>query len=224
MVIIIPVAVILFALLLLSRLKIVFIYTQKDKDGRISTRLAFLGGMFALKFDISTADVIQRGVRKILAGEGQEKPGEEVGAKGLFGIKGLYDLLKGIMGIAEEFSETTDTIRSYFLSEGRILFEKISLEVTVGLKDASATGIVCGMVQALLGILDSFILNNFKVLDRSYFVRSDYAGEVRRIEINLLCIISTRIVHIIMVGFILAVTGIKREILDRRWFKWISIQ
>jgi hypothetical protein len=215
----IPAGVILFALLiLLSKLRIILVYIRKGKDDKVSIKLTFLGGLFALKFDISTANVIQQGLRNILLNKREKKPEKKVG------IKELYDLYKQIKRGIEEYSNIISKIRNYMLDNNRIMIEKISLDITIGLKDASITGIVSGIIQALTGLLDSFISNNFIVLDKNYSVRSDYMGEARNLKINLLCIISTRIVHIIMVGFILVITEIKKEILDRRWFKWLSIQ
>lgn len=203
--VIIPVAVILFALLiLLSKLRVILIYIRKGEDDRFSIRLAFLGGLFALKFDISTAEVIQRGLRSIQLNKRQGKQGKKAG------IKELYRFCKNVKKDIEEYNNLTGIIKDYLLSKNRIIIEKISLDITIGLKDASMTGIVSGIIHAFIGIMDSFILNNFKISNRDYFVRSDYAGESINFKINLLCIISTRIVHIIMVGFILAINGLKK--------------
>lgn len=218
--IIIPAAVILFALLLLSsRLRVTLIYTRKGKDDKISLRLAFLGGIFALKFDISTSGAIQQGIKNAaLAGKRQKKPGKKTG------IKELFELYNQIKRGIEEYGNITGTIRKYLLDNNRTVIEIINLDIAIGLGDASVTGIVSGIIHIFIGIFDSYILNNFTVSERNYYIKPDFTGEAINLEINLLCIISTRIVHIIMVGFILAITGIKKEIIDRRWFKWLSIQ
>ena len=217
-VIVIAVAVILFALLiLLSEFKVILVYTRKGEDDSISLKLSAVGGLLALKYDIPMADILKLGIRSIVINKRQKEA-----EKKFVDLKELYDRYKHIRSAIEKHGYLTGKIKNYLVDNNRIIIEKIKLDIIIGLEDASKTGIVSGVIWALLGNLDSFISNNFKVLDKKFFVKPDYTEEA--LKINFLCIISTRIVHIIVVGFILAITGIKKEIIDRRWFKWRSIQ
>ncbi|NSW90433.1 MAG: DUF2953 domain-containing protein [Firmicutes bacterium] len=209
---------IILLLVFLAKFKVLLDYSKKGEDDKISLRLSSLGGLFKLEYEIPMADIWKLGIRSIKIYKGYKEKTKEKHID----IKELYDRYKHIKNIIKKYSNFTKRIKNYLIIDKRIIIEKFRLSIITGTEDAFQTGIISGVIWTLLGNIDSFISNNFRVLDKYFFIKPNYLEEV--LEIDFLCIISIRVVHIIVVGLIFLITKIKEEFNDRRWFKWHSIQ
>ncbi|RCX16360.1 DUF2953 family protein [Anaerobacterium chartisolvens] len=91
----------------------------------------------------------------------------------------------------------------------RVRIEELSVEAGFGTGDAFYTGILSGLLWGLGGVLTAYISNSFIVLKKrfnimSYFDRSGF-------DVDSRCILTGRIVHIIVVRLIILIDKRKRK-------------
>jgi len=191
----------LIILFVISKFKILIKYCKKADKNIFSFRISALWGLLKFENELSLSD------------------------KSTFGIENLGKLLKNFRKKSQadrqdpkktfkKYKSASGTIERLLITKQAIVIEQIRLLIMIGRKDAAETGILSGVIWALLGNIDAFISNNFKVEDKYFCVNPVFLEEV--LEIDFLCIISTRIVHIIRGELIFWARKIKKKFNKRR--------
>lgn len=217
-VILLSLLLLLIVILLISKFKVTIKYTKKEKDDNILLIYSAVGGLWKVEYEIPMADIWQSNNRTIkIYKKYRKKTVEKVVDIG--GLIDKYNFIRKANKRRDTFISKAD---SYLVSSGRILIEEFKLIIIVGLNDAFWTGIISGIIWTLLGNIESFISNKYKVSNKYLFVKPDYLKEV--LDIDFLCIISLKTVHAIIVRLTYIISRIQDRIYDGRWFKWQSIR
>ncbi len=102
--------------------------------------------------------------------------------------------------------------------KGRILIEKFDLNINAGSEDAAIAAVITGGLWSIAGVIISFFENSMRVIEKNVHITPCYGKNV--FNIDLFCIISIRIVNIILIGLYFILKLIKGKIKSRRWYKW----
>lgn len=193
-----PVFFILFALaviivLLNTRVKILFEYVRKQSDDNVTLSLFTFGGIIKYKYEVPVADLSFDGIRSRLMRKkgGKEAVLEE--EKKILGIKELMERYEYFRILMKTYEGVTVYVKK------RALLEQFELEITAGTGDAFSTGLTGGVLWSAAGMITALFENNFRVLKRKVIVNPDFLKKV--FEVDLYCIFSLKLVHIIVVAF-----------------------
>jgi hypothetical protein len=202
----------------LTTLKITIKYIRKGEDDNISVVFSTLKNFLKLEYEIPMTDTWRTENRRVKIYRIYRRKAR----KELVDVGKLIDRYTSI----RESEKITNTFVSkaddYLISKGRLKIEVLKLLIIVGLKDAFWTGIITGIIWSFLGNVYSFFANNYRILEKSLIVKPNYLQEM--FDVDFLCIISLKNVHIITVGLIYIISRIQDRIYNRRWFKWHSTQ
>lgn len=202
----------------LTKLKISVKYIRKGEDDDIFLTFSTLRGFLKLEYEIPMTNTWKIDNRRIKIYRIYSRKTK----KELVDVGKLIDRYTSI----KESDKITDTFVSkadnYLIRNGRLRIEKFKLLITVGLKDAFWTGIITGILWIILGNIYSFFSNNYNISEKCLILKSDYLREV--FDVDFLCIISLKNVHIIAVGLIYIISRIQDRIYNRRWFRWQNIR
>ena len=89
------------------------------------------------------------------------------------------------------------SIQKYLLLK-RIPLAKIKIKVVYGSDDAFWTGIIGGAIYSITGSINSIFSSKFRVIEKNVTIQPVFTENV--LEIEGLCILSIRLVHIIKAG------------------------
>ncbi|RJR10472.1 DUF2953 domain-containing protein [Candidatus Parcubacteria bacterium] len=176
-----------------TRAKIVIEYLRNDKDDHIVLSAFALGGIINYKYEIPLIDLGLKGIksRKVKKKGGKEK------------VESRENKMLGLNEIADRYKYLKDLYKSNKLLfkylKKRALADKFELFFEVGTGDACSTGIISGTVWAFAGMIDSFFSNNFRIKRKKVRVNPNFVEKV--FKVDLLCIFSIKVVHIIVVAF-----------------------
>jgi len=100
---------------------------------------------------------------------------------------------------------------------------KLSINIAYGTDDAFWTGIMGGYIYSIAGSIDSLLSTKFKLTEKNISIQPDFTRNV--FELEVLCILSIRLVHIIRAGLFYLLKLIKEKFKNRIrwWFKWQNI-
>lgn len=167
----------LAAAVFLLPVRITLDYILKNKDDRLQVVLSTLHGLITYRYSLSEKWE-----------ERKQKPPPE------------QTLLDAVIDKIDNLKETFGLIvkiRCYLRKN--ILLRQFKLDVAVGAGDAFYTGILTGMAWAAAGSLTSYIATSFKTLGKCVTVVPDFSET--KFEVELHCIFTIKLVHIIVVGF-----------------------
>lgn len=112
--------------------------------------------------------------------------------------QGLDDIYKKIVNFKKNYSERkeyVDYIISY-INRKNIKVE-IKVDVLQGSGDAAQTGLICGLLWSVAGILESYVSGYIKHYQRRIRIKPCFNKKTFEISVN--CIIHVKLVHIIKV-------------------------
>jgi hypothetical protein len=202
-----PVIFILLAALILIlaifniRSSLLLEYVRKDGNDNLVLSIFGLKGLFKYKFEIPILEMSPEGIKvKKLKKKGKrEKEKEEEDET--VSIKEL------IAGLIKKY-KTYKLIMNYFLDRLRV--EKFELDIVAGMGDAFYTGVLTGYIWAAAGILDSLLTNRFNSFKKRINIQPNFLK--KDFTIDLYCIFSIKVVHIIVVGFIFGLNNLKKKL------------
>lgn len=203
-------------ILINSRVNISLEYVRKGWTDYAVFSVCALGGLIKYKYQVSVVDVSKDGIKFFRVKK--EKKGKEEAQKKEKKKTGFDELYKKFVHLKEKYESykhTIDRIRKYL--KCKIKLEEFDFFFLLGTGDAYYTAILSGIVWALTGIISSSVFRNQELKKQHVDVKTDFSR--KRFNVNLNCIFSIKLVHIIVVGFI-----ILSYYLKRRWFNWQSIR
>jgi hypothetical protein len=111
---------------------------------------------------------------------------------------GPEELYKKIVNFKENFSERKEYVDYIigYINKKNIKVD-INVDVLQGNGDAAQTGLICGLLWSIAGILESNISRYVKKYQRKVMIKPCFNKKV--FEINISCIIHVKLVHIIKV-------------------------
>ena len=185
----------LTVIFLAARIKILLEYMRKKGDDRLVISLYMFSGIIKYKYEASTVDFREKGIRLKWSGKKGRKEKQTRRESSFLDFREMAKNLDRARFIFERFLR------------GRFTVENLSLDIGFGTGDACGTGILTGSIWALVGMADALVSSNFKVEKRHIKVLPEFSRKV--LNIDLYCIFSTKIVNIIIVGCKLGFYSIK---------------
>ena len=205
--------------LLLLKINVLLEYLRKEWDDHLTISLFALGGRIKYKYEIPMLDIKKTGIKldKVKESGKEEKDIEK--STGFLRFFELFDKFDDIKDLYEFYKPEVCDIRQYL--KPRLVLKELKLDVGVGTGDAFYTGILSGFMWSVVGIVTSFLSNNFKILKKAVNVKTDFVE--KKFKIDLYCIFNVKIVHIIVVAFKILFYKLKRN-LKVVTKKWLNIQ
>lgn len=194
-------------IILAVRLKILVEYNRNNSDDNLVISFFMLKGLIKYKYEAPVADFKNKGLRLKWISKYGKKEKRKKKKRSFINLRGLYERRKMIRSVFEKYLK------------GRAVLENLSIEIEYGSEDASCTGIITGLIWSAVGMLDVLFTNNFSILKKRIRVQPDFTRKV--LIIDVYCIITTRIVNIIIMALqvlfdIISAKLIKKT--DRWWY------
>jgi len=190
---------VLFLILSLLKVKTVIEYLRNGYDDHFVVSFFTLKGLIKYKFEVPLINLENTGIKfqkvnKI--GKKEKNVKKEKKQLGFFDI--YMTFIKG-KEFYDEHKVIICKIREYLKS--RLNLKQFNLNIEVGTGDSYYTGIISGILWAFCGILVSYLVNNFRTFKKVVNIKADFDQE--KLNVDLYCIFSIRIVHIIIVALML---------------------
>ena len=185
---------IITAVLFLVKIKAAFEYTRNDIDDNIAISFYTLNGILKYKYEISLTDFGQKGFKFRLVTELRKKEKKVTGNKERLKISEIYDKY---IQVRENYKVNKDLIlnlKNYL--KKRLVLDEFNLYISEGTGNACHTGIFCGLLWSITGIITSFLSNTFKTYKKCVSIKPEFNSKVFNME--FCCIFHVKLVHIIM--------------------------
>ncbi|MCX7746620.1 MAG: DUF2953 domain-containing protein [Clostridia bacterium] len=195
---------IFIAVLPFLKIKIIVDYERVGRDDQFLLSFIIFG-LRIYKLSLPFADIGKEGIkyRRVKKGIKGDTKKESLSLKEMYehGVrfKEFYQNHKKMIKKAKDYLKK------------RIIIQNLKIEIIFGAGDAYYTGISGGALWALGGTVLSYICNQFKLLDKSLNVVTDF--NKKRLDIDFNCIFKIKFVHIIVIGFKLLINYLKRRFL-----------
>jgi hypothetical protein len=202
--------------LLNSKVKISLKYSRSGWTDHAVFSVYGFGGLIKYQYKVSLLEISNDGIKFFSVKK--DKKGKEEEKKKKKKKAGFDEIYKKYVYIKERYHSNRhiiNRIRKYLRC--KIKLEEFDFCFILGTGDAYYTAILSGVVWALTGALCSLVLRNQELKKQHVDVKADF--NQKRLNINLDCIFSIKLVHIIVVGFIILPYYLKR-----RWFNWQNIR
>jgi len=184
-----------FALLSL-KINFAIEYTRKASDDNAVISVFILGGIIKIKYEIPFMEAEKEGLklRRIKKKKRIDKDKKK---------------RKGKINITEIKGKIDKTIRLYrnnkhlikkticYLKR-KLIFKELKLNVQIGVGDAAGTAMIYAFAWTVAGIAFSYIYNNFKVEKHYINIKENFMEKM--FNIDLYCIFTVKLVHIIIVA------------------------
>ena len=175
-----------FALLSL-KINFAIEYTRKASDDNAVISVFILGGIIKIKYEIPFMEAEKEGLK----------------------LRRIKKKRKGKINITEIKGKIDKTIRLYrnnkylikkticYLKR-KLIFKELKLNVQIGVGDAAGTAMIYAFAWTVAGIAFSYIYNNFKVEKHYINIKENFMEKM--FNIDLYCIFTVKLVHIIIVA------------------------
>jgi len=187
--ILVLIAVIIF---LFIKVSVLIEYTKKNSDDNITLTFYILGGLIKYKYEVPLVDLKTNGFRSILLFKKGKRGKEVKKEKKTFSFIELFDRIKYF-----KYSDNPYARISRYIWK-KLDMKELRLFVEIGTEDAAYTGILSGMTWALVGIIDSYLSNNFGEYKKKVMIKPNFSE--KEFKVDLYCIFKFKLVHIIIVG------------------------
>jgi hypothetical protein len=183
----------------LIKVNLVVEYNKNGYDDYFVLSFFTLRGIIKLKYEIPLLDIHKDGIKlnRIKKANKKEKVKKKEDKK--FSFIGMYESFKSMNDFYSINRETVCKVKDYI--KKKLIMREFKLDVVAGTGDSFYTGILGGALWAIAGILLSFLANNTKSFKRHLNIKSDFSE--KKLNVDLYCIFTIKIVHIIVVSLIL---------------------
>ncbi len=193
--------------LLRLRIKASVEYLRNENDDNLSISFYTMKGIFRYKYEVPMVDIGISGLKFRLVKE-QGGNGEPIGVRReKMKPTGIFEKYAMIRKYCQENNDFICDLRNYLGK--RLIMYQFSLKVEEGTGNASHTGIICGLLWSVSGIITSFLSNNFKNYEKFVSIKPNFNKSV--FNVDLKCIFRMRIAHIIVLLAKIYLNGYKEE-------------
>lgn len=206
-IIMLSVAFILLALCLI-RINIALEYNREGVNDHIVLSLFILNGLVKYKYEIPKVKAAKRGFIFKKVKEKGKKEKDKSKHKGKISYGHVLKKIKYYRNLKNKYNVLIEKIIGYL--KCRLQIKKLDLSVTLGTDNAHHTAVLIGLCWSVAGLILSFILNNLNLIEKNINIKPDYMG--KKLKVDLFCILSVRIGHIIIVGLIYLVHIIRSKL------------
>jgi hypothetical protein len=206
--------VLLLVLICFTKLNIVVEYNRQGINDHFVLSFYIWNKRIKYKYEIPKLDAGKKGIlfRKIKKRGKKEKDVSDKKNKTAYGD--IIDKFENFRNIQSKYSNVIRRINRYL--KCRLQIKKLDINMSIGLDNASRTAILIGLCWTAMGLLISYLHNKLNLKEKSISIKPDYVG--KKFKVDLFCILSVRIGHIIVVGLILLIDIVKKTIRNKFGF------
>lgn len=186
----------LLALIASLKIKIVVEVVKNGRDDHAVIALFTLGGVIKLKYEIPFLDINDSGIKLEFKKALGRKERVIARNEKSFVFSYIINQFKLLRVIYKRNCKNIRKIARYV--KRKFVVENIAIDIVVGTGEADYTAIANGIIWAVVGSLFSLTANTVKVEKKNISIKSDF--NEKKLLIDLYCIFSFKIVHIIVVG------------------------
>ncbi|TYQ15749.1 UNVERIFIED_CONTAM: Protein of unknown function (DUF2953) [Acetivibrio alkalicellulosi] len=206
----IAVLIIFISVILITKINIIIEYKKKNKDDIFVLSIFLYKGLIKYKYEIPKVDPKKQGVLLRLKKEKGHKEKDTRNSKEYFNYSTIMERIKSIKNLYSKHKKLLKEIRNYLKCKLKI--KSLDFNLVIGTGDASHTSILIGLAWTFSGIIISTLYRFININEKNINIKPDYVG--KNINIDLYCILSLRIVHIIVIGFMILKHFIKNRFLS----------
>jgi len=209
----ITILIIILILIFVIRINVVVEYVRNEWDDHFILAFFTFGGIIKYKYEISLIDIEKTGLKFTKV---KEKGKDEKDVDKKTEITKFFEILDQLGYLQENYQRHRNIIckiRNYLSS--RLIFKEFLLDMDIGTGDAFYTGILSGLMWTLSGVVYSYLSNNFKIINKCVDIKTKFMEKM--FKVDFYCIFRIRIVHIIVIGLMLLIEYIKRNIIPKRF-------
>jgi hypothetical protein len=199
-------------IILRVRIKASLEYLRNEEDDNLTISFYAMKGLFRYKYEVPVADFGKGGIKFKLVKE-QGGKAQQIGTrKEKMKSSGLFEKYETVRSYIQANNEFLCDLRDYL--RPRLLMYQFRLFVEEGTGNASQTGIICGLLWSVVGVVTSLLSNNFKTFEKRVAIKPDFCREVFNVDFK--CIFRMRIVHIIVLVTKIYLNGNKERKMTER--------
>ena len=184
----------LLIIILLSKINIVIEYKRKSKDEIFILSFFMYKGLIKYKYEIPKIDTEKKGIFYRLKKEKDEKKREKY-------IKYTSIMHRIERGRVFYLKHCSLIKRIQNFLKCKITLKNLSFKMNFGTGNACHTSILTGLLWTFCGIIISFLHRFMKVEKKQVVIKPNYTE--KNINLELYCIFNSRIVYIIVIGFMI---------------------
>lgn len=182
----------------LIKVNVVIEYNRQGVNDNFVLSFLALKGLIKYKYEIPKIDVNKKGVKFKRLKERGKKEKDTSKKKGKMGYRYLIKKIETFRNFQKKYNVLLEKVYKYLRC--RIKIRKIDINVVVGTDNAHHTAVLVGICWSAAGLLLSYIQNKLNLMEKTVNIKPDYMG--KKFKVDLFCILSVRIGHIIVVGLI----------------------
>ncbi len=205
--IIVIILVLVFLIICLVKLNIVVEYSRQGINDHFVLSFFILNKIIKYKYEIPKLDAGKKGIkyRKIKKKGKKEKDVSNNKDKTAYGdIIAKFERFRNLLN---KYNMLISRIYKYL--KCRLHIKKIDINISIGMDNAHHTAVLIGLCWSAVGLLVSFLHNKLNIMEKTINIKPDYMG--KKFKVDLFCIFSVRIGHIIIVGLIILINIIRNK-------------
>lgn len=196
------------AVLMLQNSYILIEYVRNGIDDNAVISLFTLGGLIKYKYDIPIIDFSGEGfTARLVKRKGKKEKAGSVEKK-QFGLKEFIERYIYIVELKKHYGKTLAYLRK------KLKTKRFELDMDIGTGDAFNTAIFTGLAWSAAGILTSCLIDKRNEAKKKVRIKSNFVENIVRVD--LYCIFSIKIVHIIVVVFKLLAGVVRRRLFTKK--------
>lgn len=206
-VIIASIVVLIFLITCLLRLNVVIEYSRQGVNDHFVVSIFILKGLIKYKFEIPKIDTGKKGVKYSSVKETGKNEKDKSKKKEKMGYSDILQKIEKFRNFKCKYDVLIGKALKYLRC--KLIIKKLDISITIGTDNAHHTAVLIGLCWSVVGLLTSYIHNKLNLVEKTVNIKPDYMG--KKLKVDLFCILSVRIGHIIIVGLISLIHIIKRK-------------
>jgi hypothetical protein len=207
-----PVIVLLLAagitILMLQKSYIPIEYVRNGIDDNAVISLFTLGGLIKYKYDVPIINFSEKGLTSRLIKRKGRKEKAESSEKKQFGLKEFIERYVYIVELKKHYEKTLSYLQK------KLKTKEFDLDMDIGTNDPFNTAIFTGIAWSAAGILTSCLIDKRNEAKKKVRIKSNFVEN--NVKVDLYCIFSIKIVHIIVVIFKLLLGILKGKLFSKK--------
>lgn len=180
----------------LIKVNVVIEYKRLGVNDNFVLSFFILKGLIKYKYEMPKIDAGKKGIRFKSVKERGKKEKDTSKEKERKGYRYLIKKIEEMRSFNKKYNVLLEKIYKYLRC--RLKVRKIEINVVVGTDNAHHTAVLIGICWSAVGMLLSYIQNKLNLMEKTVNIKPDYVG--KKLKVDLFCILSVRIGHIIVVG------------------------
>ncbi|OPZ87539.1 MAG: hypothetical protein BWY74_03380 [Firmicutes bacterium ADurb.Bin419] len=196
-----------FLILCLIKINVAMEYNRQGVNDHFVLSFFIFNGLVKYKYELPRLDAGKKGIRfrKIKKKGKKEKDVSNKKDKTSYGD--IISKIEMFRSFRKKYNILIGHIYKYL--KCRLSIKKLDINISFGTDNAHHTAVLTGLCWSAVGLLVSFLHNKLNIVEKSINIKPDYMG--KKFKVDLFCILSMRVGHIIIVGLIILIHIIRNK-------------